>query len=113
MPKFLSQATPAQQLQFRRTGQLPAPWGDQVLASGISSAFVAVAVAAAVAAAVAVVAAVIALVVIQVRAFDLERLQGGTMSLVPAEERATDTGGAASSVSPSNPVGRDGPPPAG
>lgn len=103
MPKFLSQATPAQQFQFRTTGQLPPPWGDQVLASGISSAFV-------VAAVFAVVAALIALVVIQVRASDLERLQGGSMPLVPAEESATAAGGAASSASAQNPVRRDGPP---
>ncbi|MGW1947540.1 MFS transporter [Streptomyces sp. NPDC001940] len=103
VPKFLSQATPAQQFQFRTTGQLPPPWGDQVLASGISSAFV-------VAAVFAVVAALIALVVIQVRASDLERLQGGSMPLVPAEESATAAGGAASSASAPNPVRRDGPP---
>ena len=61
---------PGAELQFQRTGQLPPPWGDQVLASGVSSAFV-------VAAVFAVVAALIALLVIQVRASDLERLQGG------------------------------------
>lgn len=70
IPRFMSEATPAQQLQFRRTGQLPAPWGDQVLASGVSSAFT-------VAACVSVIAALIALFVIQVRASDLERLRGG------------------------------------
>ncbi|MFE9726680.1 MFS transporter [Streptomyces sp. NPDC005794] len=70
IPRFLAEATPAQQLEFRRTGELPAPWGDQVLASGVSSAFV-------VAAVFSVVAALIALLVIQVRASDLERLRGG------------------------------------
>ncbi|MFE3517491.1 MFS transporter [Streptomyces sp. NPDC059166] len=68
-PRFMAEATPAQQLEFRRTGELPSPWGDQVLASGVSSAFVAAAV-------LAVVAALIALFVIQVRASDLERLRG-------------------------------------
>ncbi|MGW1559681.1 MFS transporter [Streptomyces sp. NPDC002144] len=70
IPLFLAQATPAEQLRFRRTGQLPSPWSDQVLTHGISAAFV-------VAAIFAVVAALIAVVVIQVRASDLERLQGG------------------------------------
>ncbi|MFE6041157.1 MFS transporter [Streptomyces sp. NPDC056452] len=72
VPSFLAESTPAQQLEFRRTGELPAPWGNEVLASGVSSAFV-------VAAVMAVVAALIALFVIQVRASDLERLRGGAM----------------------------------
>ncbi|MFD5628516.1 MFS transporter [Streptomyces sp. NPDC127072] len=75
--RFMADASPAQRLEFRRTGQLPKPWSDQVLASGISSSFV-------VAAIFAVVAALIALVVIQVRPDDLERLQGGG-ALPPAE----------------------------
>ncbi|MFD6415691.1 MFS transporter [Streptomyces sp. NPDC060194] len=70
IPRFLAEATPAQQLQFKRTGELPPPWGDQVLSSGVSSAFVAAAL-------FAVVAALIAVFVIQVRASDLERLKGG------------------------------------
>ncbi|MFB8212035.1 MULTISPECIES: MFS transporter [unclassified Streptomyces] len=69
VPKFMSEATPAQLAQFRRTGQLPSPWGDQVLASGVSTSFLA-------AAAFAVAAALIALFVIQVRPSDLERLRG-------------------------------------
>ncbi|WP_285564423.1 MFS transporter [Streptomyces sp. RTGN2] len=69
-PKFLADATPAQLAEFRRTGQLPGQWGDQVLTSGVSSAFV-------VAAVFAVVAALVALIVIQVRPSDLERLRGG------------------------------------
>ncbi|MGW9205927.1 MFS transporter [Embleya sp. NPDC055664] len=69
VPAFLAQATPAQRAEFDRTGVLPAPWSDQVLTSGVSAAFI-------VAAIFAVVAAVIALFVIQVRASDLERLQG-------------------------------------
>ncbi|WP_406389824.1 MFS transporter [Streptomyces sp. NBC_00887] len=79
VPSFLAESTPAQQLEFRRTGELPAPWGNEVLASGVSSAFV-------VAAVMAVVAALIALFVIQVRASDLERLRGGAM--VPGGEEA-------------------------
>jgi len=70
VPKFLADATPAQLAEFRRTGELPGQWGDQVLASGVSQAFI-------VAAVFAVVAALIALIVIQVRASDLERLRGG------------------------------------
>ncbi|MFH9758962.1 MFS transporter [Streptomyces anulatus] len=74
VPRFLQEATPAQLLEFRRTGELPAPWGDQVLTSGVSSAFV-------VAACFAVVAALVALFVIQVRPADLARLQGGAAPL--------------------------------
>lgn len=70
VPKFLHQATPAERLMFQRTGKLPRPWSDQVLASGVSTAFI-------VAAIFTIVAAVIALLVIQVRPADLERLQGG------------------------------------
>uniref|UniRef100_A0AAU1M4D4 MFS transporter n=1 Tax=Streptomyces sp. NBC_00148 TaxID=2903626 RepID=A0AAU1M4D4_9ACTN len=87
IPRFLAEATPAQQLQFRRTGELPPPWGDQVLASGVSSAFI-------VAAIVSCIAALIALVVIQVRASDLERLRGGVPMAPPvADEDASDDGG--------------------
>ncbi|MGA5450535.1 MFS transporter [Streptomyces umbrinus] len=68
---FMAEATPAQRLEFRRTGELPSPWSDQVLTSGISSAFI-------VAAIIAVVGALIALFVIQVRPDDLERLQGNS-----------------------------------
>ncbi|MDF9811527.1 MFS transporter [Streptomyces sp. SPB162] len=102
VPRFLSQASPAQRLEFRRTGQLPSPWGDQVLTSGISTAFVAAAI-------FAVVGALIALLVIQVRPSDLERLQGGGgVPLVPAE-----VGEAASDTSPGAPNPRDTPPPHG
>jgi MFS family permease len=82
---FLAQATPAQRLEFRKTGQLPSPWNDQVLTSGISSAFV-------VAAIFAIVAALIALFVIQVRADDLKRLQGG-VPLVPGGEASGEPAG--------------------
>ncbi|WST98633.1 MFS transporter [Streptomyces erythrochromogenes] len=69
VPDFLATAGPVQKAFFERTGQLPKPWGDQVLTSGISTAFV-------VAALFTLVGAAIALFVIQVRPSDLERLQG-------------------------------------
>lgn len=68
-PGFLRTATPDQLAFFRRTGQFPKPWSDQVLTSGISAAFV-------VAALFTLVGAVIAMFVIQVRPSDLARLQG-------------------------------------
>jgi MFS family permease len=71
IPAFLSQATPAERLRFRHTGQLPGTWGDHVLTAGVSAAFVMAAI-------FTVVAALIAVVVIQVRPSDLERLKGGT-----------------------------------
>ncbi|MEU9779528.1 MFS transporter [Streptomyces phaeochromogenes] len=75
---FMAEATPAQRLEFRRTGELPSPWSDQVLTSGISGAFI-------VAAIIAVVGALVALIVIQVRPDDLVRLQGnGAMTPVAA-----------------------------
>ncbi|MER5896670.1 MFS transporter [Streptomyces sp. NPDC001876] len=100
VPSFLAESTPAQQLEFRRTGELPAPWGNEVLASGVSSAFV-------VAAVMAVVAALIALFVIQVRASDLERLRGGAMvpggetggeEAAPGEDRPDSATGAPAPV---------------
>jgi EmrB/QacA subfamily drug resistance transporter len=88
MPRFLREGTPAQLLEFRRTGELPPPWGDEVLTSGVSSAFV-------VAACFAVFAALVALFVIQVRPADLARLQGGATPLTGEAEAAaggTDDG---------------------
>ncbi|WP_405689735.1 MFS transporter [Streptomyces sp. NBC_01185] len=85
IPRFMAEATPAQQLEFRRTGELPSPWGDQVLASGVSSAFVAAAV-------FAVVAALIAVLVIQVRSSDLERLRGGGAMATPMVDDDTAEG---------------------
>ncbi|WSR88752.1 MFS transporter [Streptomyces erythrochromogenes] len=69
VPDFLATAGPVQKAFFERTGQLPKPWGDQVLTSGISTAFI-------VATLFTLVGAAIALFVIQVRPSDLERLQG-------------------------------------
>ncbi|ANJ05572.1 MFS transporter [Streptomyces parvulus] len=76
LPGFLSQATPEEKARAQRTGELPGIWGDQVLTAGVSAAFV-------VAAIMAGLAAVIALFVIQVRASDLERLQGNDRSGEP------------------------------
>lgn len=88
VPKFMAEATPAQLAEFRRTGQLPGQWGDQVLASGVSNAFI-------VAAAFAIAAALIALLVIQVRPSDLERLRGGAaMPGAPVDDAAESTAGA-------------------
>ncbi|MGW8491375.1 MFS transporter [Streptomyces sp. NPDC055886] len=81
MPGFREDATRAQLEEAQRTGQLPPPWGDEILTSGVSSAFV-------VAACFAVVAALVALFVIQVRPADLARLQGGATPL--AGETAGD-----------------------
>ncbi|MCB5165527.1 MFS transporter [Streptomyces bambusae] len=69
VPAFLAQATPLEKLAFQRTGQLPDPWGDQVLTYGVSRSFVAAAIFAGV-------GAVIALFAIQVRPDDIERLKG-------------------------------------
>ncbi|MBV1938855.1 MFS transporter [Streptomyces sp. BV286] len=106
--QFMAEATPAQRLEFRRTGALPAPWSDQVLTSGISSSFV-------VAAVFAVAAALIALLVIQVRPDDLERLQGnGALSAVPAPDgpQGTPAGGGETAPDTSEPREGPGPPPA-
>ncbi|OKJ95223.1 MFS transporter [Streptomyces sp. CB03234] len=70
VPAFLSQASPAERLRFQRTGELPPPWADHVLTSGVSAAFVVAAIFTAV-------AALVALLVIQVRPSDIERLKGG------------------------------------
>ncbi|WP_344014794.1 MFS transporter [Streptomyces thermospinosisporus] len=69
MPSFLAEATPQQQAEFAQTHQLPAPWGHEVLAQGISTAFIP-------AAAMAVLALVTAGLVIRVRKSDLEALSG-------------------------------------
>ncbi|MEV5139204.1 MFS transporter [Streptomyces syringium] len=71
LPRFLAQATPAERARFEETGQLPPPWGSEVLTSGVSAAFI-------VAAAFTVAAAVIAVLAIQVRPSDLENLQGNS-----------------------------------
>jgi EmrB/QacA subfamily drug resistance transporter len=69
VPAFLAQATPAERLRFQRTGELPPPWSDEVLTSGVSAAFVMAAV-------FTLIGALIAVLVIQVRPSDLARLKG-------------------------------------
>ncbi len=89
IPRFLQQATPAERLRFERTGDLPPPWGDEVLTAGVSAAFVMAAI-------FAVAAALIALVAIQVRPSDLERLQGAAGPGPGPGEPASGRGGASS-----------------
>jgi EmrB/QacA subfamily drug resistance transporter len=69
VPSFLADASPEQKAEFAKTHQLPAPWGHEVLAEGISAAFVP-------AAAMAVLALIVATVVIKVRKSDLDALAG-------------------------------------
>ncbi|MGQ4414366.1 MFS transporter [Streptomyces sp. SAS_269] len=69
LPKFLIDGTPEQKAQFAKTHQLPAPWGHEVLAHGISAAFVP-------AAAMALLAFLTAWLVIRVRKSDLDALAG-------------------------------------
>lgn len=69
LPAFLAEGTPEQKAEFARTHQLPEPWGHEVLAQGISTAFIP-------AAAMAVLALVTAWWVIRVRKSDLDSLAG-------------------------------------
>nr|WP_152893912.1 MFS transporter [Streptomyces adustus] len=69
LPKFLADGSAEQKAEFAKTHQLPAPWGHEVLAQGISTAFVP-------AAAMALLALVTAWLVIRVRRSDLEALAG-------------------------------------
>ncbi|MET9876368.1 MFS transporter [Actinacidiphila glaucinigra] len=69
LPDFLAHSTPEQQAGFRRTHELPPPWGHEVLAHGISTAFYA-------AVGLVALALVTALFVIRVRKSDLEALSG-------------------------------------
>ncbi|WEH14878.1 MFS transporter [Streptomyces sp. VNUA24] len=66
---FMAQSTAEQKAEFARTQQLPAPWSHEVLAQGISTAFVP-------AVAMAVLALATAVFVIRVRKSDLEALSG-------------------------------------
>lgn len=66
---FMAQAPPEQKAAFAKSHQLPAPWSHEVLAHGISTAFIP-------AAAMAVLAFAVATVVIHVRKSDLEALSG-------------------------------------
>ncbi|MER8043738.1 MFS transporter [Streptomyces sp. NPDC094032] len=72
VPAFLSQAGPLEKAQFAKTGQLPKPFADQVLTSGVTAGFI-------VAAAFAVLSFLIAVFAIKVRPSDIERLKGGGM----------------------------------
>jgi predicted MFS family arabinose efflux permease len=69
MPKFLADGSAGQKAEFAKTHQLPAPWGHEVLAHGISTAFVP-------AAAMALLALITATLVIRVRKSDLDALAG-------------------------------------
>jgi EmrB/QacA subfamily drug resistance transporter len=69
LPKLLADGSAEQKREFAKTHQLPAPWGHEVLAHGISTAFIP-------AAAMAVLALVTAWLVIRVRKSDLEALAG-------------------------------------
>ncbi|MZG14813.1 DHA2 family efflux MFS transporter permease subunit [Streptomyces sp. SID5914] len=66
---FMAQATPEQKAAFAKSHQLPAPWSHEVLAHGISTAFIP-------AAAMAVLALGVAAVVVRVRKSDLDALSG-------------------------------------
>ncbi|MEU8618667.1 MFS transporter [Streptomyces sp. NPDC048623] len=72
VPAFLAQANPLEKAEFAKTGQLPPPFSDQVLTSGVTAGFV-------VAAAFAILAAIISILAIKVRPSDMERLKGGAM----------------------------------
>ncbi|GHH88108.1 MFS transporter [Streptomyces sulfonofaciens] len=76
LPDFMAHATPEQQAVFARTHQLPAPWSHEVLAHGISTAFLP-------AVAMAVLALLTALLVIRVRKSDLEALSGTAAAAGP------------------------------
>ncbi|MBX9365636.1 MFS transporter [Streptomyces massasporeus] len=69
LPQFMAEGSAEQKAEFARTHQLPAPWGHEVLAHGISTAFIP-------AAAMAVLALATAWLVIRVRKSDLEALSG-------------------------------------
>lgn len=69
MPAFLANSTPEQQAEAMKTHELPAPWGHEVLTSGISSAFTA-------AVGMVLIALATAVLVIRVRKSDLEALSG-------------------------------------
>ncbi|WP_405920292.1 MFS transporter [Streptomyces longwoodensis] len=69
VPRFLADGSPEQKAEFARTHQLPGPWGHEVLAHGISTAFIP-------AAAMGVLGLATAWFVIRVRKSDLEALSG-------------------------------------
>ncbi|OAH14675.1 MFS transporter [Streptomyces jeddahensis] len=69
LPDFMANGSAEQKAAFANSGQLPAPWGHEVLAHGISTAFIP-------AVAMAVLALLTATLVIRVRKSDLEALSG-------------------------------------
>lgn len=77
VPRFLAKASPGQKAEFARTRELPGSWGHQVLAQGISTAFIA-------AVAMAALALLTAALVIRVRKSDLDALSGKASAGGPA-----------------------------
>ncbi|MFF6998327.1 MFS transporter [Streptomyces sp. NPDC008313] len=77
MPGFLADSSAEQKAELARTHQLPAPWGHEVLAEGISTAFVP-------AVGMALLALLTAGLVIRVRKSDLEALSGTAATAGPA-----------------------------
>ncbi|MFJ9037680.1 MFS transporter [Streptomyces sp. NPDC102406] len=73
---FMANASPEQKATFAKTHELPSPWSHEVLAHGISTAFIP-------AAAMAVLALVVAVLVIRVRKSDLEALSGTASAAAP------------------------------
>ncbi|MFI5982697.1 MFS transporter [Streptomyces sp. NPDC051555] len=77
VPDFMAHADPGQLAAFKETGRLPGAWGHEVLAQGISTAFIA-------AVAMAALALLSATLVIRVRKSDLEALNGAAAEAGPA-----------------------------
>ncbi|MFJ8669561.1 MFS transporter [Streptomyces sp. NPDC093600] len=77
VPSFLATATRAQKAEFAASKELPAPWGHEVLTSGISTAFTA-------AVGMVLLALITAVAVIRVRKSDLEALSGKAEAAGPA-----------------------------
>lgn len=77
IPDFMANASAGQKAEFAKTQQLPAPWGHEVLANGISTAFIP-------AVAMALLALITATLVIRVRKSDLDALAGTAGTAGPA-----------------------------
>lgn len=77
LPSFLADSTPAQKEHFARTHELPPPWGHQVLAEGIATAFWA-------GVGLVGLAVLTAVFVVRVRKSDLEALSGAAGAGGPA-----------------------------
>ncbi|GAA1499592.1 MFS transporter [Streptomyces synnematoformans] len=69
LPSFMAEATPEQKAVLEKSGELPPPWGQEVLSEGMSQAFLA-------GTAMVVLAVIVAVVAIKVRKSDLEALSG-------------------------------------